>query len=88
MIWFDATLTLFRRYRDGEKLSQAHRKHVYQRAVQSGLSHDKVVIYSALINILVFSLIYFTSNLFYSFIATIIFLYIIVKLVDNKKPFI
>ncbi|HZW25102.1 MAG TPA: glycosyltransferase family 4 protein [Gallionella sp.] len=35
----DATLTLFRRLRRGEKLSQAHRSHYYQRLVQMGWGH-------------------------------------------------
>ncbi len=44
--WFDATLTLFRRLRNREKLSQGHRKHVYQRVVQMGLSHGKRKLFS------------------------------------------
>jgi Fuc2NAc and GlcNAc transferase len=39
--WFDATLTLFRRFRNKEKLSQAHRKHIYQRIVRYGFSHQQ-----------------------------------------------
>jgi UDP-N-acetylmuramyl pentapeptide phosphotransferase/UDP-N-acetylglucosamine-1-phosphate transferase len=35
----DATLTLFKRLRRGEKLSQAHRSHYYQRLVQMGWGH-------------------------------------------------
>lgn len=35
----DATMTLFKRMRRGEKLSQAHRSHYYQRLVQMGLGH-------------------------------------------------
>ena len=46
LFWFDATLTLFRRWRNKETLSVAHRKHVYQRAVQSGLSHQSVLLFS------------------------------------------
>ncbi|MET0395658.1 MAG: glycosyltransferase family 4 protein [Longimicrobiaceae bacterium] len=38
----DATLTLFRRAARGERLHEAHRRHAYQRAVQSGLSHARV----------------------------------------------
>lgn len=34
----DATITLFLRWRRGEKLSQAHRSHFYQRAVTGGMS--------------------------------------------------
>lgn len=37
----DATVTLFRRI-GREQLSQAHRKHAYQRAVQAGLTHGQV----------------------------------------------
>lgn len=35
----DATVTLFKRMRHGEKLSQAHRSHYYQRLVQMGWGH-------------------------------------------------
>lgn len=35
----DATLTLLKRARRGEKLSQAHRSHYYQRLVQMGWGH-------------------------------------------------
>ena len=40
----DATWTLLRRLARGERPWQAHREHFYQRAVQSGLSHDAVVL--------------------------------------------
>ncbi|HLY45036.1 MAG TPA: glycosyl transferase [Stellaceae bacterium] len=39
----DATLTLLRRLRRGERIWQAHRQHFYQRAVQRGLGHGEVV---------------------------------------------
>jgi len=35
----DATVTLLKRMRRGEKLSQAHRSHYYQRLVQMGCGH-------------------------------------------------
>jgi len=35
VFWFDATLTLYKRYKNGERLNQAHNKHAYQRLVQS-----------------------------------------------------
>lgn len=38
----DATGTLLRRARRGERVWQAHRTHAYQRAVQAGLSHADV----------------------------------------------
>lgn len=39
---FDATVTLVRRLVRGERVSQAHRRHAYQRAVQAGWSHALV----------------------------------------------
>jgi len=88
IFWFDATLTLFRRYKNGEKLSQAHRKHLYQRAVQSGLAHDRVVIYSIFINIVLFFFVYFIANIFLALILSMIFLYFIVRVIDKRKPFL
>lgn len=40
----DATLTLFKRARRGEVLSQAHRTHYYQRLVQMGWGHRNTAI--------------------------------------------
>jgi UDP-N-acetylmuramyl pentapeptide phosphotransferase/UDP-N-acetylglucosamine-1-phosphate transferase len=40
----DATLTLLRRLIAGKRIWQAHREHIYQRAVQAGHSHSDVVI--------------------------------------------
>ncbi len=89
--WFDATITLYRRWRNKEKLSQAHRKHVYQRVVQSGFSHLRTDISLVLINTLVFVLVFFSNKyeslLLPCFIVIVIFLYIITKLVDKRVPF-
>ena len=87
VFWFDATLTLFRRYRNGEKLSQAHKKHAYQRLSQSGLTHDKVVIMSIFINLILFALVYFIPNKLFAFIISLIVLYTVMKFVDSKKDF-
>ncbi len=43
VFWFDATLTLYRRFKNKEKLSIAHKKHAYQRIVQAGFSHQKSI---------------------------------------------
>jgi len=87
VFWFDATLTLYRRYKNGERLSIAHKKHAYQRLIQSGLNHDRVVIYAVFVNISLFGLVYFISNIFIAFILAIILLYTCVKLVDKKRAF-
>ena len=89
--WFDATLTLFRRWRNKEKLSEAHRKHVYQRIVQSGSSHQKVNLFLLLVNIFIVILIIlyreFKVLQIPLFIITLTAFYILTKQVDKKVPF-
>jgi len=87
LFWFDATITLFRRYKNGERISQAHKKHAYQRLHQSGWKHDRVVLVSIVANLVLFSFVYFISNLFIAFLLSLIFLYAIMKFVDYKRAF-
>jgi len=91
LFWVDATLTLLRRYRNHEKLSQAHRKHAYQRLVQSGISHDRVVFFALGINLVLLILGYsaFTqpSNAMGYFMVAILVLYGAMKMVDKRKKF-
>jgi len=91
LFWFDATLTLVRRYRNHEKLSLAHRKHAYQRLVQSGISHDYVVFFALCINLVLLILGYsaFTqpSNAMGYFMVAILVLYGAMKMVDKRKKF-
>lgn len=88
VFWFDATLTLARRKLNCEKLSQAHKKHAYQRLTQAGWSHYKVTNYSIVLNIVLFSLVWFMSNVFVAFGLTLVLLYNVMKFVDFKKGFI
>jgi len=88
LFWFDATLTLYRRFKNKEKLSQAHKKHAYQRLTQSGWGHDKVVLFSILINILLFVIVYFISNVFIAFFIALCLLYFCAKYVDRQKGFL
>ena len=85
--WFDATLTLIRRKLNKEKLSQAHKKHAYQRLTQSGWSHYKVTNWSIIVNVILFAIVYFISNIFVAFILGMIVLINCMKFVDNKKKF-
>lgn len=91
LFWFDATLTLIRRYRNGEKLSCAHKKHAYQRLTQSGWSHDKVVLLSIGINVVLFILGYiafvFQGFTMVCFVVALALLYGVVKWIDTKKRF-
>jgi Fuc2NAc and GlcNAc transferase len=51
-VWFflfDSVVTLLRRAFRGEKVWQAHREHLFQRLVASGLSHKQVTIFYGLL---------------------------------------
>ncbi|MBD3830273.1 MAG: glycosyltransferase family 4 protein [Arcobacter sp.] len=85
--WFDATLTLIRRKLNKEKLSQAHKKHAYQRLTQAGWSHYKVTNYSIGLNLILFLIVYFMSNIFVAFVLSMILLILSMKFVDKKKKF-
>jgi UDP-N-acetylmuramyl pentapeptide phosphotransferase/UDP-N-acetylglucosamine-1-phosphate transferase len=91
VFWFDATVTLIRRYRNKEKLSEAHKKHAYQRIVQAGYSHQKTVIFAIGINLLLFCLSIFASIFeklsITPLIITVIFLFLLMKGIDKKKAF-
>lgn len=83
LFWVDATVTLFRRYKNGEKLSEAHKKHAYQRLTQSGWSHDKVVKSSILANGILLAIVYLIPNIFVAFIISIMLLCAVIKLIDR-----
>ena len=89
--WYDATITLLRRWRNHEHLSKAHKKHAYQRVVQSGFSHQKVVVFSVFINLPIFGLTWLavtSSELILPLFAiNLIYLFMIMKLVDKRFPF-
>jgi len=89
--WFDATVTLLRRWRRGEKLSLPHRKHVYQRFVRSGHTHLQLDLALVAINIIIFLLIllYREWNLLKIpvYIFTFSLLYFIMRKVDRQTPF-
>lgn len=90
--WFDATYTLYRRWRNREKLSQAHKKHAFQRLVQAGYSHLQVDIGLIVINLIILLLILmyreFFSGLQLPIVVLCVFaMYIITRKVDKLVPF-
>ncbi|MCE5344865.1 MAG: glycosyltransferase family 4 protein [Bacteroidales bacterium] len=89
--WFDATFTLFRRWRNGEKLSEAHRKHAYQRIVQAGFSHLQVDLCLIIINVFIVVMILIYREIKFLqiplFLITLLLLYLITKQVDRRVPF-
>jgi len=87
VFWFDATITLIRRKLNGEKLTEAHRKHAYQRLTQSGWSHSKVTLYATLLNLVIFAFVYFIPNVAVSFALSLVLLYGAYRFVEAKKKF-
>lgn len=87
VFWFDATLTLVRRKLNGEKLSQAHKKHAYQRLTQAGWSHSRVTLVALGLNLVIFALVYFIPNVAVSFGLSLVLLYGAYRFVDSKKKF-
>ena len=89
--WFDATFTLFRRWRNKENISVAHKKHAYQRIVQAGFSHLKTDIWLICINVILLGIILVVKKydlLFIpSFIIVIVALYFLTKQIDKRKSF-
>ena len=85
--WFDATVTLVRRKKNGERLSQAHKKHAYQRLTQAGWSHYKVTNWLIILNVIIFSILYISSNIVVSFLVTIALLCGIMYFIETKKSF-
>ncbi|MBK7627784.1 MAG: glycosyltransferase family 4 protein [Bacteroidales bacterium] len=91
LFWFDATLTLYRRWRNNEKLTTAHKKHAYQRITQSGFSHRITLLFSILVNLIIIGLVFLSRIydflLIPLFILNILVLYAITKLIDRRMPF-
>ncbi len=89
--WFDATFTLYRRWRNKEKLSVGHKKHVYQRLVQAGYSHKQVGLMLISLNtIIIMMILLYRSYDFLKipfFIISLLFMYFVTRLVDKKVPF-
>ena len=91
LFWFDATLTLYRRWRNNEKLSQAHKKHYYQRIVQFGYSHKKTVMTSIFINLFYILLVYISEKEYVSYVFTlplcILINAVLARSINRKMPF-
>jgi len=84
---FDASITLFRRYKNKESLTKAHKKHAYQRLTQLGFSHDKVVLLAMLVNIVLFTIVFLSQNVLLALFISVAILHGIVKFIDHKKAF-
>lgn len=89
LFWFDATITLFRRFKNKERLSQAHKKHMYQRLHQAGWSHQKVLFGSMTFNFLLFVALWLSNAEHYLYLlgSVLLVLWGILKYIDRQKGF-
>jgi Fuc2NAc and GlcNAc transferase len=87
LFWFDATLTIIRRKLNGEHITQAHKKHAYQRLQQSGWSHLQVSLFGMGINVVLFMIVYFISNIAITFLSSLIVLCGMMRFIDKQKAF-
>jgi len=88
LFWFDATVTLIRRYMNREKLSQAHRKHAYQRLTQVDFTHGQVASVLFFFNMFFLGLLYVVENKIVVFLFNLLSMIILMKYVDQKKRFV
>ena len=85
LFWFDATITLLKRALNREVLSQAHKKHLYQRLTQHGWSHYKVTNWAIIFNSSLLAMVYFVSNIFLVFILSLMLLYAIMRVIEKMR---
>ena len=92
VFWFDATITIFRRIKNRERISTAHKKHAYQRLIQSGITHLKLDVYLIIINVVIIILIFLYRECAKEFripiyLISLIMLYTAIKIIDKRMPF-
>jgi Fuc2NAc and GlcNAc transferase len=91
LFWFDATFTLWRRFRRREAISQPHRRHAYQRLVRAGFSHSKAVLCAMSVNWLLLALALAAARrpmfALPLCIAAVVVLYTITARIDRIMPF-
>jgi len=91
LFWFDATLTLYRRYRHKEPLIIPHRKHAFHRIVKAGFSHQKTVLLGFIINLVILLLTYlsvrFRDLMVPLLVLNILLLYLVTRQIDKKMKF-
>ncbi len=86
---FDATITLLRRLRNKERIWTAHKKHMYQRLHQWGLSHSEVVLLLMRYNAVILLLLWLVNAHYYGvvFLLAGLLFAIILNIIDRKKAF-
>jgi Fuc2NAc and GlcNAc transferase len=90
MFWFDATITLVRRILAGEEWRKPHKSHAYQRLIQGGWTHQRVLIGSIGVNSVLSGLAYLVYQdprlTIFAFSLAVTFLFCLYLLVEIAKP--
>ncbi len=86
--WFDATYTLVRRFINAEVITQAHKKHLFQRAVQSKMSHQSVSLFLLGINLTILGALFLMKEhiLILLFVFFLLFIYVS-YVIEKRVPF-
>ena len=87
IFWIDATVTLIRRAKNKEKLTQAHKKHAYQRLAQSGYSPSRITMYAGSINMVFIIFLYYWNHPLIILGINMLLLSLILNFVERKKHF-
>jgi Fuc2NAc and GlcNAc transferase len=92
LFWFDASVTLLRRILNKERLSHAHKNHIFQRAIQGGFSHLKTMLIGLCLNIVSFMVCFAVWEKYCSFLTglllILIILWLVMKYVDKRFAFV
>ena len=83
----DATITLYKRYKNKENLLKAHKKHYYQRIVQFGWSHIKTTNFLLIINFLILFIVLVFKNIFIDFLLVLILCFYVMNFIDKRLGF-
>ena len=83
----DATFTLYKRFKNNEKLTKAHKKHYYQRIVQAGWSHIKTTNFLLIINLIILVIICSIKNIYIDLILALFLNFIVMRYIDSKFKF-
>lgn len=90
LFWFDASVTLVRRMFAGEKWYEPHRSHAYQRMIQHGWSHRKVLMSAIFVNVILSTMawlcVYEPRLEAFSLAGAVILLTCIYLMVEAAKP--
>lgn len=91
VFWFDATITVIRRFLRGENLAVAHREFAFQRLQRTGLSHVQVLYRLVIVNtmltaIVIWGLFIRPQDLKWGLLLAIVILIVSYCLIEKLKP--